>query len=82
MIRTQIQLPEDQVRLLKITARREGVSISEVIRQSLSKTLASANSDIASRYARAASLVGSFHDATAPDLAEHHDDYLVDAFSR
>jgi hypothetical protein len=81
MIRAQFQITEDQAQRLKIVAHREGVSISEIVRRCLAKTLTTMNEDLASRYAAAASLVGIFNDASTTDLAENHDEYLVDAFS-
>ncbi|MBN1960550.1 MAG: ribbon-helix-helix protein, CopG family [Deltaproteobacteria bacterium] len=82
MIRTQIQLPDEQARRLKLISRRDGVSISEIVRRSLNETLAKYDGTTVSRYACAAKLLGTLHDQNATDLAENHDKYLADAFSK
>jgi hypothetical protein len=81
MIRTQIQLTEEQARRLRQAARERGVSMAEVVRRCIDRGLAAEVPDRAARYARAADLVGAFEDPTgARRVAEAHDDYLGDAF--
>lgn len=81
MIRTQIQLTEDQLRRVRALARNDGVSVAEVVRRGVDRLLAEVPSDRAQRYARAAELVGGLHDReNADDLAGRHDDYLAEAF--
>jgi hypothetical protein len=77
MIRTQIQLTEKQARTLKGLARREGVSLAEMIRRCIDRTIEEREPDTASLYDAAAGLIGQFRDRRrVTDLAEKHDDYL------
>ncbi len=81
MIRTQIQLTEEQARRLKQAARERGVSMAEIVRRCIDRGLAAEVPDRAARYARAVELVGAFEDPTgARRVAEAHDDYLADAY--
>jgi hypothetical protein len=81
MVRTQIQLTEEQARKLRALARDEGVSVAEIIRRSLDSLLEQKTPDRSELYARAAQLVGRFEDVDkAADLAEKHDDYLDQSY--
>lgn len=81
MVRTQIQLTEEQARRLRTRARERGVSLAEVIRQCVDTALAEQAPSRAELYGRAAGLVGRFADRRgARDLARAHDDYLDQAF--
>ncbi len=81
MVRTQIQLTEEQVRRLRKEARQQGVSFAEVIRRCVDSSLAGEKADRAKLYERAAGLVGRFADwKGASDLARAHDRYLDRAF--
>jgi hypothetical protein len=81
MIRTQIQLTEEQARRLRQAARERGVSMAEVVRRCIDRGLAAEVPDRAARYARAAELVGAFEDPTGSRrVAEGHDEYLDDAY--
>ncbi|NOY45199.1 MAG: ribbon-helix-helix protein, CopG family [Deltaproteobacteria bacterium] len=81
MVRTQIQLTENQNRRLRDLARREGISLAEAIRRCVQRALAETTEDRAALYARAAELVGSLERPEGPsDLAENHDRYLEEAF--
>lgn len=82
MVRTQIQLTEDQYNRLKKTATRKGVSVAEIIRQSVDNTLASEdlpNHDEMRDRARA--IFGAYKDSQ-PDVSENHDLYLSEAFQK
>ena len=79
MVRTQIQLTERQSRQLKVVAKRQGVSIAEIIRRSIDHTLAAdlvADPEEIRQRARLA--VGKFADS-AHDVAQNHDRYLAEA---
>lgn len=81
MIRTQIQLTEEQARRLRQAARERGLSMAEVVRRCIDRGLAAEVPDRAARYARAAELVGAFADpAGARRVAEGHDEYLGGAY--
>ena len=80
MIRTQIQLTEDQARRLKQQARREERSMADLVRESVTEYLARRQPiDRAELVKRARALQGRFRSGH-PDLAEEHDRYLDEAF--
>ena len=81
MIRTQIQLTEEQARRLRARARQHGLSLAETIRHFVEKGLEEEGADRAELYARAQRVVGRFPDVEgAKDLARDHDRYLDEAF--
>jgi hypothetical protein len=81
MVRTQIQLTNQQARRLRAEARDRGLSLAEVIRQYVDLGLSAEAPNRDALYDRAAALVGRFHDLhDAADIARHHDRYLDDAF--
>jgi hypothetical protein len=81
MVRTQIQLTEQQARRLRAQARDRGVSLAEVVRRCVDKGLADESSDRAAQYDRAARLVGRFPTRRGTrDISSRHDRYLGEAF--
>jgi Arc/MetJ-type ribon-helix-helix transcriptional regulator len=81
MVRTQVQITEEQARELRRMAREEGISLSEAVRRCIDRML-ERRSDRAARYRHAQQLVGAFPDPRgARDLARDHDAHLDDAFS-
>lgn len=80
MVRTQIQLPEEQVSTLKRLAIQQHVSMAELIRRAvdLFTTLPDAD-NIQERRQRALAAAGRFHSGHG-DIAARHDDYLAEAF--
>jgi hypothetical protein len=78
MIRTQIQLTEEQARKLKAAAAREGVSVAEVIRRSVDEHLVRVGRE--DKWERARQAIGKFR-SDVPDLGRNHDKYLDDAYS-
>ena len=80
MIRTQIQLTEEQARVLKAQARREERSVAELVRECVAEYLARRRTpDVQELARRARSLKGRFRSG-ATDLAEAHDRHLDEAF--
>lgn len=77
MVRTQIQLTEEQSQTLRKLAAREGVSVAELIRRSVDRLIQELEHD--EKWRRALSIVGRF-DAGAEDVSENHDDYLVESY--
>jgi predicted transcriptional regulator len=77
MVRTIIQLPEEQAAALERAARRRGVSKAAVVREALAELLGPEQSseDEALKRALAAAGCGS---SGIPDLAERHDDYTFE----
>ena len=80
MIRTQIQLTEDQAATLKELAHRENVSIAELTRQAIDHWLRHMGAVSPSEQRRRAlEVVGRFHSGEL-DISEQHDDYLAEAY--
>jgi metal-responsive CopG/Arc/MetJ family transcriptional regulator len=81
MIRTQIQLTEEQAQSLKELAGQENVSMAELIRQAVDYWLQSVKPVSRSEQRRRAiEIVGQFRSGQA-DISERHDEYLVEAYS-
>lgn len=77
VVRTQIQLKEEQARRLRKLARCEGVSLAEIIRRCVDHALDDQASRRGELYERAAAVVGRYRDREgADDLAAEHDRYL------
>ena len=80
MVRTQIQLTEEQAQYLKKMALSRHLSIAELIRQALDTMIRSTTAmDIEERRERALAIAGRFHSGKG-DISEKHDKYLSDAF--
>ncbi len=82
MIRTQIQLKEEQVRVLKKLAAARGVSMAELIRQSVDALIRSSTGIGISdeeRRRRAIAAAGRFRSGRS-DVSSDHDRHLVEAF--
>ena len=80
MIRTQVQLEEQQMEALRRRAAERRVSIAELIRQSVDDFIqSSATIDDAERRRRAIAVAGRFHSGLS-DVAAEHDRYLVEAY--
>jgi hypothetical protein len=81
MVRTQIQLTDQQARRVRAEARERGVSIAEMIRRYVEKGLSEEAPDRAALYERAARVAGRFRDRRgARDVSSRHDRYLDEAF--
>jgi hypothetical protein len=80
MLRTQIQLPEEQVALLKKMAVAEHKSMAEIIRQSVDFfAKAKYGGEEEQRRKRAMTAAGQFRSGVK-DLAASHDSYLTEVF--
>jgi len=77
MIRTQIQLTDDQAKALKALAAKTGVSIAELVRRGLVPLLRGGLADHDERARRATQAVGRFHSGKT-DISVDHDRYLAD----
>ena len=81
MLRTQVQFTTDQARRLRTIARRQGISVAALVRQSVDRVLLDESRQPAAQYERAATLVGAFPDREgAKDLSRPHDDHLREAY--
>lgn len=84
MVRTQIQITEQQARFLRQQAHDDRVSISEIIRRAIDQTAAAERArrdDLAAKYARASRVVGSAKALRGEtDISVNHDRYLEEDF--
>ncbi len=79
MIRTQVQLTEEQLRQLKRLAAERGVSLAEVVRQAIDRALE--QDERATRWDRALEAVRRSHFRSGKsDISERHDEYLAEDF--
>ena len=82
MVRTQIQLTEEQVKALKKIALSRHLSIAELIRQAVDTVIRTTIVvDVEERRKRAIDIVGRFSSGKR-DISRKHDTYLVEAFSK
>jgi len=82
MVRTQIQLTDEQSRALKSLSAQHGVSVAELIRQSVDKFLqSSVGLDDQERRRRAITVAGKFRSGQH-DVAVSHDYYLAEAYAK
>ncbi|MCX6377235.1 MAG: ribbon-helix-helix protein, CopG family [Armatimonadetes bacterium] len=79
MVRTQIQVSEEQSKGLKRLAKKQRISVAEVIRRSVDRTLREeyvpSQEEI---WDRALKAVGCGRSGLK-DVSERHDEYLADA---
>lgn len=81
MVRTQIQLTEEQARALRELAVDEGVSMSEVVRRSIDDLLRARHQpSVEELRRRALAVVGRFR-SDRPDVATQHDRELAEAYA-
>jgi len=80
MVRTQIQITEEQAQALKEIARERGISMAELIRQSIDGFIRARNQPtLEERRRRALSIIGIASSGVS-DLATEHDRYLAEAY--
>ena len=85
MVRTQIQLPEEQYRRLRQLARRLGISLSEAIRRCVADRLAVEETTPSheERVRAALAVCGKYVDPQGPSrVAPEHDRHLAEAYRR
>ncbi len=82
MIRTQIQLTEEQSGALKKIALSRHLSIAELIRHAVDTIIKTSTIvDIEERRKRAIDIVGRFSSGKR-DISRKHDTYLTEAFGK
>ncbi len=80
MVRTQIQLSEEQARRLREVSRQDGMSMSDVVRLALEAWfLQRRKPSRRELMERAKAAFGIIKDGP-PDLAANHDEYLTEAY--
>ena len=80
MVRTIIQLTEKQAEELRQRSKKEGVSVSELVRQGVDIILSKPSID-EETWRRAMEAVG-FADLGITDLSERHDEYFAEAIEQ
>jgi len=81
MLRTQVQFTEEQYRRIRLLAQRRGVSISQVVRESVERHLETETFDAEALYSKVAEVVGKYDDQEGrDDLASNHDEILDEAY--
>lgn len=82
MVRTQIQLTENQADILKKISKKYNISISELIRRGVDMIIQSIPEvDIQEKRHRAFSLGGMFY-SEDKDLSVNHDKYLAEVYGK
>jgi hypothetical protein len=79
MVRTMIQLTEQQSADLRELAAREGTSVAEMVRRAVDRILADAALPPKKSRLEALTVAGLF-DSGSPGIARHHDDELAAAY--
>lgn len=77
MIRTQIQLTEEQATELRRVAAERGVSVAALIREAVDRALG--EGDPAGRWERALAVVGTYGSGRT-DVSSEHDRHLTEVF--
>lgn len=80
MVRTQIQLEEAQSAWLKVTAQQRGVSISQLIRESIEHYRELEKRLPEEKKQAALSAVGQFR-SDRQDVSIFHDRFIADAYA-
>jgi Arc/MetJ-type ribon-helix-helix transcriptional regulator len=79
VVRTQIQLTEEQAEALRRLAHERRLSMAALIREAVDRLLD--GDDDRERWRRALSVVGKYRDKEgATDLGVNHDKYLAEAY--
>jgi hypothetical protein len=82
MIRSQVQLTDEQVRALKELAHRENTPVAELVRRAVDYWLRSASPiSPEERRKRAIAAAQGFPSGIA-DISERHDDYLAETYAK
>lgn len=80
MVRTQIQLTEEQAKKVKKIAAHKGVPMAEVIRDAIDGAIRSDTLTVTEdRRRRALDIIGKFRSGKG-DVSKKHDAYLSEAF--
>ena len=79
MIRTQVQIKEDQITWLRNKAKERGVSVSQLIRDGIDLYRFKEDRVPSEKKRKALAAVGRFASGTS-DISVRHDDYLAGAY--
>jgi Arc/MetJ-type ribon-helix-helix transcriptional regulator len=82
VVKTQVQLPEEDLAVLRRLAAEERVSVSELVRRAVAQLLSARRSPTREElWERARRVVGKYR-SKERDIAQRHDDYLAEDFAR
>jgi Ribbon-helix-helix protein, copG family len=82
MVRTQIQLTEEQAKALKRIAQSRHLSVAELVRKAVDSMIKSSTAvNVEERRKRALEIVGKFGSGKR-DISKKHDLYLADAYHK
>jgi len=81
MLRTQVQIEEDQMEWLRAKARGRGISVSQLIRESIKFYRTHQEQLPRDRKRKALEAAGRFSSGTS-DGSVRHDDYLAEAYAK
>ena len=82
MVRTQIQLTEEQIKALRGIAITSRLSVAELIRRAVDRMIKSSDTvKPDERHKRALEIVGKFSSGKR-DISRKHDAYLADALNK
>jgi hypothetical protein len=79
MVRTQIQLTEEQAQKLKELSLSSHESVAALIRKAVDQFILTGKPDRSTLYRQAGSIVGKYK-AKKSDISVEHDRYLEEAF--
>jgi hypothetical protein len=79
MIRTQVQIKEDQIEWLRSKARDRGVSVSQLIREGIDLYRSKDDQLPIEKKRKALAAVGRFSSGRS-DISARHDDFLSSAY--
>jgi hypothetical protein len=79
MVRTQVQLTDEQYNALKELSQHNKESIAAIIRKAIDKLLLTRKPDRNALYRQAKSIVGKYNSGIG-DISVEHDRYLDEAF--
>ena len=80
MLRTQIQIEEDQIRWLRDRAKERGVSVSQLIREGVEFYRKYEDRLPEDKKKKALAAIGRDSSGVS-EISEKHDDYLAEAFN-
>jgi hypothetical protein len=79
MVRTQIQLTEEQAKRLRELSATRRESVAALIRKAVDQFIITGNPDRSALYRQAKTVVGKYKSESG-DISIHHDRYLEEAF--
>jgi Arc/MetJ-type ribon-helix-helix transcriptional regulator len=82
MVKTQVQLQEEDLAELRRMAAEEGVSVSELVRRGIKQVLESRHKPSREELWERASKVAGKYRSGKHDIGRRHDDYLAEDYLR